>query len=123
MKHILTLLILVTASITYVIAQSEIPGQAAFESAFGTNVELDVEKCCLAVYGWHIAKEIKTEDVELVSLKSNNVATELLKSNISPKSQEQYFSTPDGRIVVVSNTTQFEKIYGRYLINMNASNR
>ncbi|MBM72363.1 MAG: hypothetical protein CL847_06230 [Crocinitomicaceae bacterium] len=121
MKHILTLLLLATMSMSYGIAQSKIPGQEAFESAFGTSVELDLEKCCLAAYGWHNAKEIKFEGVTVVSLKSNNVAKELLKSNITPSAKEQYFTAPDGRIIVVLAMDQFEKVYGRFLINLNAT--
>ncbi len=122
MKHILTLFVFMTLSMSFVFAQSEIPGQTAFESAFGTDVELDLEKCCMAAYGWHIAKEIKIEGVTTIPLKSDDVAKEILKSNITPTDHDQYFTTPDGRIVVVSNITQFEKIYGRYLLNMNSKN-
>ena len=123
MKHILTLFVFMATSMSFVIAQSDIPGQKAFESAFGTEVELNLEKCCMAEYGWHIAKEIKVEGVTTISLKSNDVAKEILKSNITPTAQDQYFTTPDGRIVVVSNITQFEKILERYLLNMKSNNR
>ena len=123
MKYILTLFVFMATSMSFVIAQSDIPGQTAFESAFGTEVELDLEKCCMAAYGWHIAKEIKFEGVTTISLKSNDVAKEILKSNITPTDQDQYFTTPDGRIVVVSNITQFEKILERYLLNMKSNNR
>ena len=57
----------------------------------------------------------------VVSLKSNNVAKELLKSNITPGAKEQYFTAPDGRIIVVLAMDQLEKVYGRFLINLNAT--
>lgn len=123
MKHVLTLLILMAASLSMCIAQSVIPGQKAFESAFGTNVDLNLEKCCIAAHGWHIASEIKFEGITPTALKSNEVAQELLKSNIVPIETEQYFTTPDGRIVVVYAQDQFDKVYGRFLINLNATNR
>ena len=120
MKHVLPLLLLAAMSMSYGIAQYDIPGQEAFESIFGTSVELDLEKCCLAAYGWHNAKEIKFEGVSVESLKSNNVKEELLKSNIFPTLEEQYFYVPDGRIIVVMSRHQFEKVYGRFIINLNA---
>jgi glucan phosphoethanolaminetransferase (alkaline phosphatase superfamily) len=78
MKYVLTLLILVVASMSMCSAQSEVPGQKAFESALGTNVDLDLEKCCIAAHGWHIASEIKFEGINPTALKSNEVAEELL---------------------------------------------
>ena len=123
MKHILTLLFIMTIGTSLCLAQSDIPGQSAFESAFGTSVELDLNKCCLAAYGWHSTSELKFDDVDVQSLDSDNIAIELLKSGIEPKSTEQYFITPNGKYVVVSNETQFEKIFGRYLIDLNATKR
>ena len=120
MKHFLTLLFIATASMTMCFAQSGIPGQNAFETAFGTSVELDLNLCCFASHGWHIATEIKFEGIQTTSLESENVAVELLQLGIEPQSEEQYFTTPSGKIVVVAKEDNFEKILGRYLINLNA---
>ena len=121
MKHILTLSFLMIASASMYLSQSAVPGQNAFENVFGTSVELDYELCCFAEYGWHNAIEIKFEGITPVALKSDDVAVELLKLGIEPLPSEQYFTTPNGRIVVVARDDVFEKILSRYLINLNSS--
>ena len=121
MKHILILLFLTVASASICLCQSEVPGQNAFENAFGTSVELDYKLCCFAEYGWHNATEIKFEGITPVALESDDVAVELLKLGIEPQPSEQYFITPNGMIVVVARDDVFEKILSRYLINLNSS--
>ena len=121
MKHILTLLFLMITSASVYFSQLEVPGQHAFRSVFGTSVELNYELCCFAEYGWHNAIEIKFEGITPVALKSDDVAVELLKLGIEPLPSEQYFTTPNGRIVVVARDDVFEKILSRYLINLNSS--
>ncbi len=123
MKHILTLFLIANlwGSVGY--SQAEIPGAKTFKQAFGTDTELNLEKCCFAAYGWHIIKEVKTEIVQLGQLNSDDIALELLINEVNPRISEQYFSTPDGRIVVVSSQDQFDKIFGRFLVNVNASKR
>ena len=123
MKHILTLLFFVTLGASFCLSQSEIPGQNAFESAFGTTVEFDLNKCCFAAYGWHSTSELKFDVENVQSLKSENIAEELLVLGIEPGSTEQYFTTPNGTIVVVSTASNFEKVLARYLINQNATKR
>ena len=122
MKHILILLFLMIASASMCLCQSEVPGQNAFENAFGTSVELDYELCCFAEYGWHNATEIKFEGITPVALESDDVAVELLMLGIEPQPSEQYFTTPNGKIVVVARDDVFKKILSRYLINLNSSN-
>ena len=122
MKYILTLLFLMIASASMCLSQSIVPGQNAFENAFGSSVELDYELCCFAEYGWHNAIEIKFEGIKPVALKSDDVAVELLKLGIEPLPSEQYFTTPNGKVVVVARDDVFEKILSRYLINLKSSN-
>ena len=110
------------ASASMCLSQSIVPGQNAFENAFGSSVELDYELCCFAEYGWHNAIEIKFEGITPVALKSDDVAVELLKLGIEPQPSEQYFTTPNGKIVVVARDDVFEKILSRYLINLKSSN-
>ena len=123
MKHILTLLLLATMCGPLGYSQADIPGAKAYEKAFGTDTELNLEKCCFAAYGWHIAEEVKNEGVQIDTLNSDDVAVELLISSVNPQISEQYFTTPDGRIVVVSSQAQFDKVLERFLVNVNASNR
>ena len=122
MKHILTLVLFVTMCGPFGYSQADIPGAKAFIKAFGTDTELNLEKCCFAAYGWHIAEEVKNEGIQLGKLYSDDVAFELLISAITPQISEQYFTTPDGEIVVVSSQAQFEKVLGRFLVNVDASN-
>ena len=68
-------------------------------------------------------EEVKNEGVQIGTLNSDDVAVELLISSVNPQISEQYFTTPDGRIVVVSSQAQFDKVLGRFLVNVNASNR
>ena len=123
MKRILTLLFLATICLSYGYSQSDIPGADSFKKAFGEEIALDLEKCCFAEYGWHIAQEMKNDNVQVESLQGNDVAVELLVASITPQTSEQYFNTPDGRLVVVSSFSTFEKVLGRYLVNVNATNK
>ena len=65
---------------------------------------------------------IKFEVDELTLLGSgDNIAERLLQSEIMPLENEQFFKLSDGRYVVVSSQSTFDKVFGRYLINMNAT--
>ena len=92
MKHILTLLLLVNICGPLCYSQTDIPGAKAYEKAFGTDTELNLEKCCFAAYGWHISEELKNEEIKLGQLNSDDVAVELLTSEVNPKISEQYFT-------------------------------
>ena len=46
-----------------------------------------------------VAEKVKNEGVQLVTLNSDDVAVELLIRSVNPQISEQYFITPDGRIV------------------------
>ena len=123
MKHILPLFFLTTIGISYGYSQSDIPGADSFQKAFGEEIALDVEKCCFAEYGWHIACEVKNDTVRIQNLQGNDVAVELLLASITPQTSEQYFTTPDGRLVVVSSFSTFEKMLSRFIVNVNATNK
>ena len=123
MKRILTLLFLTTIGFSYGYSQSDIPGADSFQKAFGAEVALNLEKCCFAEYGWHIALELKNDNVQIQNLQGNDIAVELLVASITPQTSEQYFNTPDGRLVVVSSFSTFQKILSRYLVNVNATNK
>ena len=114
---------LATIGYSYGYSQSDIPGADSFKKAFGEEVTLDLEKCCFAEYGWHIALEVKSEYVQVENLNGNDVAVELLVASITPQESEQYFITPDGRLVVVSSFSSFDKVLGRYLVNINATKK
>ena len=79
MKQLLSLLFLMSGAATFVVAQSDLPGQSAVEAVYGTDVELDLTKCCFAAYGWHITTGIKSEQIEPHILGSNNIAQQYLK--------------------------------------------
>ena len=70
-------------------------------SVFGTSVELNYELCCFAEYGWHNAERLSMK-VAPDTLESDDVAVELLKLGIKPQPTEQYFTTPNGKIVIVA---------------------
>ena len=74
MKHILTLLLLSTMCMPLGYSQADIPGAKAFQIAFGSDTELNLEKCCFAAYGWHIAEEVKNKGIQVGQLNSDDVA-------------------------------------------------
>jgi len=123
MKQILSLLFLMSGAAIFVVAQSDLPGQSAVEAVFGTDVELDLTKCCFAAYGWHIAIGIKSEEISTMKFSTNNIAEQLFEAGISNELDEQFFALDDGTFLVVSSLSNFEKILGRYLINVNSQNR
>ena len=123
MKQILSLLLLVSGAATFVVAQSDLPGQSAVEAVYGADVELDLTKCCFAAYGWHIAIGIKSEEISTMKFSINNIAEQLFEAGISNELDEQFFALDDGTFLVVSSLSNFEKILGRYLINANSQNR
>jgi hypothetical protein len=123
MKQILSLLFLMSGAATFVVAQSDLPGQSAVEAVFGTDVELDLTKCCFAAYGWHIAIGIKSEEISTMKFSTNNIAEQLFEAGISNELDEQFFALDDGTFLVVSSLSNFEKVLGRYLINVNSQNR
>ena len=123
MKQILSLLFLMSGAAIFVVAQSDLPGQSAVEAVFGTDVELDLTKCCFAAYGWHIAIGIKSEEISTMKFSTNNIAEQLFEAGISNELNEQFFALDDGTFLVVSSLSNFEKILGRYLINVNSQNR
>lgn len=108
---------------TFVVAQSDLPGQSAVEAVYGTDVDLDLTKCCFAAYGWHIAIGIKSEEISTMKFSTNNIAEQLFEAGISNELDEQFFALDDGTFLVVSSLSNFEKILGRYLINVNSQNR
>ncbi|HHZ97780.1 MAG TPA: hypothetical protein EYN67_20055 [Flavobacteriales bacterium] len=105
--------------------QSELPGSAEVKSVYEISEitsNQQIELCCFAAYGWHFATELKFEVDELTLLGSgDNIAERLLQSEIMPLENEQFFKLSDGRYVVVSSQSTFDKVFGRYLINMNAT--
>jgi hypothetical protein len=111
--------ILLAVSLT---AQSDLPGQAAVVSVYGADVELDLTKCCFAAYGWHIALEVKTEDIGGLIFTEYNLAKQLFEAGISYEKEEQYYAIDDGRYLVVSSAENFEKVLSRYLVNVNSQN-
>ena len=123
MKQILSLLFLMSGAATFVVAQSDLPGQSAVEAVFGADVELDLTKCCFAAYGWHIAIGIKSEEISTMKFSTNNIAEQLFEAGISNELDEQFFALDDGTFIVVSSLSNFEKVLGRYLINVNSQNR
>ena len=123
MKQILSLLFLMSGAAIFVVAQSDLPGQSAVEAVFGTDVELDLTKCCFAAYGWHIAIGIKSEEISTMKFSTNNIAEQLFEAGISNELDEQFFALDDGTFIVVSSLSNFEKVLGRYLINVNSQNR
>ena len=123
MKQILSLLFLMSGAATFVVAQSDLPGQSAVEAVYGTDVDLDLTKCCFAAYGWHIAIGIKSEEISTMKFSTNNIAEQLFEAGISNELDEQFFALDDGTFLVVSSLSNFEKILGRYLINVNSQNR
>jgi len=123
MKQILSLLFLMSSAATFVVAQSDLPGQSAVEAVYGTDVELDLTKCCFAAYGWHIAIGIKSEEISTMKFSTNNIAEQLFEAGISNELDEQFFALDDGTFLVVSSLSNFEKILGRYMINANSQNR
>jgi len=123
MKQILSLLFLMSGAAIFVVAQSDLPGQSAVEAVFGTDVELDLTKCCFAAYGWHIAIGIKSEEISTMKFSTNNIAEQLFEAGISNELDEQFFALDDGTFLVVSSLSNFEKVLGRYLINVNSQNR
>ena len=123
MKQILSLLFLMSGAATFVVAQSDLPGQSAVEAVYGTDVDLDLTKCCFAAYGWHIAIGIKSEEISTMKFSTNNIAEQLFEAGISNELNEQFFALDDGTFLVVSSLSNFEKILGRYLINVNSQNR
>jgi hypothetical protein len=54
---------------------------------------------------------------------TNNIAEQLFEAGISNELDEQFFALDDGTFLVVSSLSNFEKILGRYLINVNSQNR
>ena len=123
MKQILLLLFLMSGATTFVVAQSDLPGQSAVEAVYGADVELDLTKCCFAAYGWHIAIGIKSEEISTMKFSTNNIAEQLFEAGISNELDEQFFALDDGTFLVVSSRSNFEKVLGRYLINANSQNR
>ena len=123
MKQILSLLFLMSGAAIFVVAQSDLPGQSAVEAVFGTDVELDLTKCCFAAYGWHIAIGIKSEEISTMKFSTNNIAEQLFEAGISNELDEQFFALDDGTFLVVFSLSNFEKVLGRYLINVNSQNR
>jgi hypothetical protein len=123
MKQLLSLLFLMSGAATFVVAQSDLPGQTAVEAVFGTDVELDLTKCCFAAYGWYIAIGIKSDEVGAKKFKADNIAEQLFEAGIKNELEEQFFTLEDGRYLVVSSAENFEKVLGRYLINVNSQNR
>jgi hypothetical protein len=123
MKQILSLLFLMSGAATFVVAQSDLPGQSAVEAVYGTDIDLDLTKCCFAAYGWHIAIGIKSEEISTMKFSTNNIAEQLFEAGISNELDEQFFALDDGTFLVVSSLSNFEKILGRYLINVNSQNR
>jgi len=123
MKQILSLLFLMSGAATFVVAQSDLPGQSAVEAVYGADVELDLTKCCFAAYGWHIAIGIKSEEISTMKFSTNNIAEQLFEAGISNELDEQFFALDDGTFLVVSSLSNFEKILGRYMINANSQNR
>jgi len=102
--------------------QSDIPGSSEVKSVFGiTQIESDddLELCCFAVYGWHIVDELKFI-AEISNLPSGDISIveRLLKFDIRPKDNEQYFQLEDGRIVVILSRSNFEKVLDRFLRNV-----
>ena len=123
MKQILSLLFLMSGAAIFVVAQSDLPGQSAVEAVFGTDVELDLTKCCFAAYGWHIAIGIKSEEISTMKFSTNNIAEQLFEAGISNELDEQFFALDDGTFLVVSSLKKKKKVLGRYLINVNSQNR
>ena len=127
MRKLLSVLFILTAFIYSSSAQSDLPGQNVVDSVFGPN-ELDKEdnlnKCCFAVYGWHIAAEVKTgNEPTPLSLEGGDIAFTLLSKGITPLYDEQFFLLEDDRIVVVSSIITYEKVLFRFSINANSLNR
>jgi hypothetical protein len=123
MKQILSLLFLISVAATMVVAQSDLPGQTAVEAVYGIDVELNLTKCCFAAYGWHIAIGIKSDEVGAKMFSVDNIAEQLFEAGISNELEEQFFNLDDGRYLVVSSASNFEKVLGRYLINVKSQNR
>jgi hypothetical protein len=127
MKKLLSVLFILSAFAYSSYAQSDLPGQNVVDSVFEPS-ELDKEenlnKCCFAVYGWHIAAEVKTGNSPIpLSLDDGDIAATLLLKGITPLYEEQYFVLDDGRIVVISSISTFEKVLFRFTINANSLNR
>ena len=127
MKKLLSVLFILSAFTYSSISQSDLPGQSVVDEVFGPN-ELDKEenlnKCCFAEYGWHVAAEVKSGDSPLqLSLEDGDIAFTLLSKGIAPLYDEQFFLLEDGRIVVVSSILTFEKRLFRFSINANSLNR
>jgi hypothetical protein len=127
MRKLLSVLFIVSAFAYSSNAQSDLPGQSIVDSVFQPN-ELDTEenlnKCCFAAYGWHIAPKVKSVDSPIpLSLVDGDIAFTLLSKGIVPLYDEQFFLLEDGRIVVVSSILTFEKRLFRFSINANSLNR
>ena len=117
MKYFFSLLMFTAVVTAELPAQQGLPGQTAVEAVFGKSSELDLELCCFAAYGWHVANETKHNNSVLGSISTDNITHYLLENDIRPGEVEQYFQLADGRYVVVSTIDTFNKVFGRYLIN------
>ena len=117
MKYFFSLLIFTAVVNAELPAQQELPGQSAVEAVFGKSSELDLERCCFAAYGWHIAPEMKHNHPTLDRINSDNISEYLLENDIRPTEVEQFFQLSDGRYVVVATIDTFSKVFGRYLMN------
>jgi len=117
MKYFFSLLIFTAVVSAELPAQQELPGQSAVEAVFGKSSDLDLELCCFAAYGWHVAPEMKHNKPVLGRISSDDISQYLLENDIRPTEEEQYFQLADGRYVVVSTIDTFSKVFGRYLIN------
>lgn len=120
MKYLFTLLISITVINAELPAQQEIPGQTAVEAVFGVSENLDLNLCCFAAYGWHVTSEIKGEHPIVGMIETQDIASYLLTNSITPMQEEQYFQLADGRFVVIVSEATYAKVYGRFLINLNA---
>lgn len=117
MKYLFSLLLFTTVVCVELPAQREIPGQIAVESVFGVSNDIDLNLCCFAAYGWHVAEELKVYQNISGTVSSENISVYLLQEGISPMQEEQYFELNDGRYLVVSSEDNFNKVLDRFLIN------